>query len=151
MSIHIGKSIEELSRRRGISTKELAERIGKTEQHMYRIYKQEHINTELLQTISSELKVPLTYFFKGEPEAANHQVGFANQTGSGNSQKIMEPAAEYTRKGKYNIEKLESSLQTCQSEKNYLERQISTLEQLVQTQGMLVNTQSILIDKLTVK
>jgi len=64
--MHIGKKIKELVKGKKMTNEEFAELIYKHPKYVYQIFKQEHINTELLQTISSVLNVPMVYFFKDE-------------------------------------------------------------------------------------
>ena len=62
--MHVGNKIKELVKAKRIKVDELAELLKKHPKYIYYIYKQPHINTELLEEIAKILKVNIKYFFE---------------------------------------------------------------------------------------
>ena len=64
MAVPIGKLIEQLTEKKGISVQKFADLLGIKRQSAYDIFKRESLQTDLLQEISMILKVPIGYFFQ---------------------------------------------------------------------------------------
>ena len=61
--MHVGKKVKELIKSKRLTNEEFANIIDKHPKYVYQIFKQEHINTELLQVIAAYFGVGMSYFF----------------------------------------------------------------------------------------
>ena len=61
---NIGLRIKEIAERKRIKIKDLAEKIGMTEQNLYQILKKKSIQIGKLEEIANALDVPLNIFFR---------------------------------------------------------------------------------------
>jgi hypothetical protein len=71
--MHIGKKIKQLvDSDKSLSVKLFSEKLEVTEQHAYRLFKQEDVSTELLKKVKTIFNVPFGYFF--DEVSSNHSV-----------------------------------------------------------------------------
>jgi len=72
--MNVGNQIKLIAEKRQISLEEIASYLGVTRDAVYKIYKQEHINTERLEQFSKFFNVPIGYFLIDNEELGeNHQ------------------------------------------------------------------------------
>ena len=69
--MHVGKKVKELVKSKRLTNEEFAKIVDKHPKYVYQIFKQENINTELLQVIAAYFGVGMSYFFD---ENDNNQV-----------------------------------------------------------------------------
>jgi transcriptional regulator with XRE-family HTH domain len=113
--LHLGIKIKNLVEKSSYSNKDFAEKLGKTEQALYDIFKKADINTSLLKKIAEILKVPVSSFFEEQ------QLRYIEE---GNTVKTVEDKAT-------GYEPLKETV--------YLKKQIYLLEQNMQLKDKLLN------------
>ncbi|WP_299760910.1 XRE family transcriptional regulator [uncultured Pontibacter sp.] len=85
--MHIGKRIKEIVEKSRITNKELADRVGTSENNIYKIYNKEHISTDVLLKISNALNIEIHSFF--DSEGSDHKSGVVQQSVSGGSRNVQ--------------------------------------------------------------
>ncbi|UOQ64422.1 helix-turn-helix domain-containing protein [Hymenobacter volaticus] len=137
----LGKRIEQFAQKRGFKPADLAAAIDVSLNYVYKLYKSEHLNTELLQKLSSALDIPMASFFQddGASAATISQTGFANVSGTGNRQKIM-PGTESTGHTNLstNTNDLASKLADCEKDKLSLARELDITRELVRAKDEMI-------------
>ena len=64
--LHIGKQVEEVLNKKGMTVAEFARRINKSRENAYSIFKRKTMDTGLLQTISSVLEHDFFLLYTGQ-------------------------------------------------------------------------------------
>lgn len=79
--MHVGKKIRELVKGKKLSNEEFAKIVGRHHKYVYKIFKQENINTELLQVIAAYFGVGMSYFFDEDNQVneSSEQYGLSIQ------------------------------------------------------------------------
>ncbi|MCC2546447.1 hypothetical protein LJY25_08325 [Hymenobacter sp. BT175] len=125
---------------KGLKPSDIASSIDVSVNYVYKLYKSEHLNTELLQKLSAALEIPLVDFFK-EESASISQSGTGNiqQTGSRNKQKIM-PGAKSTghTTSATDTEELATKLADCEKDKTSLARELEVTRELVKAKDEMI-------------
>lgn len=87
--MHIGQRIKQIVDKSRITNKELADRVGTSENNIYKIYNKEHVGTEILAKISSVLNVEIQKFFEsGEAPVNESSITQSVASGSRNVQVV---------------------------------------------------------------
>lgn len=74
----IGLKIKQLTESNKITVSEMSKILGKSRQTIYNMFEEDNVNTEILNKISSELGIPMSYFFDedvNEPVKNNGESG----------------------------------------------------------------------------
>jgi|GEM_PF-1054238 len=74
MSIHIGETIKNLVKNKGISVTEFADRINNSRRNVYEIFDKKTIDTGLLIKIGKVLEQNLFLLYVSEKDISEHQV-----------------------------------------------------------------------------
>ncbi len=73
--MRIGKKIKEaVSNMDRLTNKEFAEKLGTSENNVYKIFAKSKIDTDLLIKISKALKVSPAYFFEDDPDPEKYKI-----------------------------------------------------------------------------
>jgi len=69
--MHVGKKIRELVKSNKMSNEDFAKILDKHPKYVYKIFKQEHVNSEILEVLAKYFGIRMSYFFD---ENDNNQV-----------------------------------------------------------------------------
>jgi transcriptional regulator with XRE-family HTH domain len=93
MTMHIGKQINELREKRGLSTSALAKKINRSREALYDIYNRNTVDTELLKAISEALQYNFFVDLANQPMLIDNFT--PGSVGVGAANIVSESQAEY--------------------------------------------------------
>lgn len=131
----LGETIKQLAQSKGITIKELAEKINMTETGYYASIRNKSMKLEKLLKISEVLGEPLsTIVAEEKARYTNKQSGIGNQVGNNNKQKIMDSGNQgvVRESSEANLNNLQHELELCQRENSHLKSQLALQENFIE-------------------
>ena len=124
--VNLGPRLKEIAHNKGISVETLAQRLNKSEQAIYDMFKKKDLNTSLLKELSKILNVEISYFFEG----SNYQSHTENVKVTGNSNTTLSKSgrASVTASQDGDMILLKAENQALKREVELLKKMVDLLE-----------------------
>lgn len=140
-TLHLGKRVKRVFDRAGHTVEEASRRVGISTSNLYKKISSPDLDTEFLRRVSAAYGVSLASFFADSQYSNNTQTGIVNAVG----EKIMqtygkEETGGQTTNDNKDFELFIERLKGCEAEKEALKKQIDLLEKMVKMYETATNT-----------
>ncbi|NLF43358.1 MAG: helix-turn-helix transcriptional regulator [Bacteroidales bacterium] len=137
---HFGNEVNSLLKKKGLTRKDLANKLGMTEANIYKILKKESIDTKLLDRVSEILDVPISFWFD-----ESYSIGTGNHIAIGDNSNIIQGKNKGTvnYSGKVTQTNQGQSRNDCSEQ----ELEIKYLKQKVKDQELLIEEKDCMIEE----
>jgi len=124
--VNLGPRLKEIAHNKGISVETLAQRLNKSEQAIYDMFKKKDLNTSLLKELSKILNVEISYFFEGSSYLSHTEN--VKVTGNSNTTLSKSGRASVTAPQDGEIILLKAENQALKREVELLKKMVDLLE-----------------------